>query len=907
MGNTRQDKIRYRFRWIVVGIYVAAALGALLGIHLGIASIDRNTANIARERGVEIFRLIELTRLWNARHGGVYVPVAEETLPNPYLKAPLRDLTDQTGRALTMVNPAYTTRQLSELAEQSLGARFHITSLNPIRPANAPDPWEKESLVLFETRGAGDRLGFFPQGQGTVTSPTYRYMAPLKVTPPCMSCHAVQGYKVGDIRGGISVTMPAVDLVKAAAASRAQLITMYVAGFALVGVLGHLVAWLVSRSMHDLEAAQLRYQTVADYTYNWETWVDPAGNWVYCSPACERISGYPPQDFMARPDLFLELVHPEDRDSVATHLMEVRQATTDPRVLQFRLVRRDGQMVWIEHTCQPVFDAEGRYIGQRASNQDITARHEVEDALVVAKEAAETANVAKSAFLANMSHEIRTPLNAISGMSHLIRRGGLNAKQSQQMDRVEVAGQHLLKIINDVLDLSKIEAGKFALDSVSLRLESLAANVVSMLKERAQAKGLQLNTEIAPLPYSLLGDPTRLQQALLNYATNAIKFTETGRVTLRIKPVEDADEHVLVRFEVEDTGIGIDAETLPRLFNVFEQADNSTTRKYGGTGLGLAITRRLAMQMGGDAGAQSTLGVGSTFWFTARLRKGQAAASGSNPSDKPAETRLREEFRGRRILLVDDEPVNREVALMLLDDVGLAADVAVDGADALDKVTRNPPYHLILMDMQMPNMDGLEATRHLRAMHGGSRIPIVAMTANAYAEDRVRCMEAGMDDFIAKPVDPDILYETLLKWLSAPSDDPRAVGRHGVRWDERLSVGNTLLDSQHQHLLAQCNLIAECIVDNSEQGNAQFHDILNALVRYAQEHFKTEETLMAQGGYPDLEAHKREHAEFEERLAEFLSSASLGHLDKAGLQRLLNDWLADHILRSDQLYRPYLT
>lgn len=390
-------------------------------------------------------------------------------------------------------------------------------------------------------------------------------------------------------------------------------------------------------------------------------------------------------------------------------------------------------------------------------------------ALSIAKEAAEAANRAKTAFLANMSHELRTPMNAIMGMTDLALRRASDERQRDQLTKVVQASSHLLGVINDILDISKIEADRLLLENTAFRLGTVFDNLRPLVEGQAADKGLQFAIDLSPelADLSLAGDPLRLGQILLNLTANAIKFTAVGRVDVAVARLVDDANRVSLRFTIRDTGIGIAPADLARLFNAFQQADSSTTRRYGGTGLGLAISRSLARMMGGDITVDSRPGVGSVFILTVTLDKAATPASEGVPRSRRqvAEAMLRARCAGRRILLVEDEPINREVARELLQMAGLLVDLAEDGGQAVAKV-REGAYDLILMDMLMPNMNGIEATRAIRALPGGADVPILAMTANAFSEDRQHCFEAGMNDHISKPVKPERLFEAILQWLS---------------------------------------------------------------------------------------------------------------------------------------------
>ncbi|WP_442769331.1 response regulator [Zoogloea ramigera] len=385
-----------------------------------------------------------------------------------------------------------------------------------------------------------------------------------------------------------------------------------------------------------------------------------------------------------------------------------------------------------------------------------------------AARSAEAARQAKSRYLATVSHEIRTPLDAIIGLTHLAGLAASSERQRKLLQQSSQSAQHLMQITNDVLDLAKIESGKFAIVHADFSLEQVIDSALAMIRQKADDKGLALAVSIAPpLRGPVVGDALRIRQMLLNYLGNAVKFTETGTITCRAVPLAEAGGQITLRIEIEDSGKGIDAGRLAQLFQPFEQAEAGIALNCG-TGLGLAVTRRLAELMGGSAGATSEPGRGSRFWFTVQLMRGEPTAhtapSGSTDLAATALHALKASCAGARVLVVEDEPINLAVMLALLQSAFRHTHFAKDGEGAI-ALARHTRFDLILMDMQLPGLDGAAASRQIRALPLNATTPIIAITANACEEDRQTCLAAGMSDFLTKPVAPERLYSAARRWL----------------------------------------------------------------------------------------------------------------------------------------------
>ena len=538
--------------------------------------------------------------------------------------------------------------------------------------------------------------------------------------------------------------------------------------------------WQVKRKTHALQSSEQRLRTILDSLDACIYLKDRQGRYLFANQAVLDLWQVSLDEVTGQTDD--RFFDPQTVAKIREYDQQVFEHGQSVRREEVNTVPVSGRTIVYQSTKLPLRNEDGSIDGLCGISVDVTERKQAADELArsrdhleeevalrtrelkEAKETAEAASLAKSSFLANMSHEIRTPMNAMIGMMTLARRNVTDKTTRGQLDKAANAAEHLLSVLNAILDISKIEADRLTLEKTSFNLGELLNDLESLMSYKAAEKRLSFSIDIpgALSAATFQGDPMRLRQILVNLVGNAIKFTPAGSVNIQVR----RDERALLHFAVRDSGIGIAPDDQPRLFSAFEQGDGSTTRKYGGTGLGLVICKRLVGMMGGQIGVESRLGTGCTFWFTLPLPEAttDAVSPASTFSIGSAEVQLKRNHPGARILLVEDEPINREVACILLEDVGLSVDLAGDGQQAVDKAASGS-YDLILMDMQMPVMNGLDATRAIRILPEHANTPILAMTANAFEEDRQACLDAGMNDHISKPVVPERLYQALLLWL----------------------------------------------------------------------------------------------------------------------------------------------
>ena len=523
---------------------------------------------------------------------------------------------------------------------------------------------------------------------------------------------------------------------------------------------GHLQAR--DQTIRELEAQ--RYQAlvrnIPGVTFRFR--VDGQEKLEFVSDAVLALSGHPPEYFETNLDRFRELLSPEDWAVRREAIVQATRTRTAWQ-LEYRVGHRDGTTRWAQERGQASFEND-LPVFLDGIILDITAEKEAEEELRQARIAADAANRAKSDFLANMSHEIRTPMNAIIGLTHLALKTELNVKQRDYLDKVYSSAQSLLGIINDVLDFSKIEAGMLEIEQIEFRLDEVLQNLSNLLSGKAEESGLELIMHRSPeVPDRLIGDPLRLGQVLINLTNNAIKFTKQGEVVVKIELLASQDEEVTLGFRVSDTGIGMTAEQMSRLFQSFSQADTSTTRHYGGTGLGLAISQRLTGLMGGVIEVQSEPGVGSTFGFSASFGLGRGTES---------EKRATQDLRGMKVLIVDDNSTSREILSEMVSAFSFEPTVVSSGGEALEQLARNE-FGLVLMDWKMPGMSGIETVQRLRS-DLSSPPPVIMVTNYGREEVRVQAERVGVDGFLIKPITPSLLFDAVVRVFSTDGDGPTA-------------------------------------------------------------------------------------------------------------------------------------
>lgn len=730
---------------------------------LGLFSFDtykrmEATREVALDQARSYINKDQVLRTWATKQGGIYVPVSDEVQPNPYLTmVEERDIQTPSGKQLTLVNPAYLLRLVTNHQVKTYGLHGHLTSLNLLNPNNKPSTWERKALESFQN-GQREYITFEEEGG----EPYLHYMQAIEVKPGCLKCHGIQGYKVGDIRGGLSVNLPMQPFYADQTASLSvDAATHFL--FWLIGLLGlHFGIERMHRLAAQAQSSALQLSEIANAVGEGVIVQDKAGSLIMANPMACEILGWSNEELQGQP--VCELLHQTPLEANQCEFCQAALAGETKRVDNATFFTKEGNKLPVSFIATPL-KSEGKTTGTVILFQDVTQRLRYEEGLEEARLRAEEASRAKSNFLSVMTHELRTPLNGILGVASFLKDLDVDEELRENLEIINESGKSLLQVINDIFDFSRIEAKRLEVELKPFDLEERMTELLQLFRPSARAKGLQLNLELPePAIGSLLGDADLLVRVISNLLANAIKFTHQGEVNLEIERQLEDPAMLRLRFIVSDTGIGIAEKDYEQIFNYFSQVDASDSRSYGGTGLGLTIVKGLVELLGGSIGVESRLGEGSRFWVDLDFsRVIDSPVSEETPTKKQESKKP-----GLPILLVEDNPMNQKMMQKLFEKRGLNAEIAENGAIAVERV-KEKEYSLIMMDLSMPVMDGFEAAIQIRELEEqgqiSSRTPIVAVTALVSKESKDRCQRIGMDDFLPKPVRVEDMDAMLAKFL----------------------------------------------------------------------------------------------------------------------------------------------
>lgn len=781
----------YHLAGLAVAIWSAVVGGSL---YWNANEVNKEALALAMNTARATFLKDQAFRFWASKKGGVYVPPSADTPPNPYMAhIPERDVVTTGGKQLTLMNPAYMLRQMMDEYNELYGVRGRIVGIKTLNPNNKADPWEEQAIHAFE-RGA-EEVSEFTQLNG---KPYVRLIRPMIMTPDCLKCHAQLGYKVGDIRGGVSVSVP-LDSYTAPAKHHVQLLTATHGGIWVLGLIAIGAFTLRSKTRMEeresylatLKAANenlesrvnertallaqaketadqanqaksellLRMQTILENVVDGIITIDEHGTIESFNPAAERIFGHRAAEVIGHN---IKMLMPEPHRGNHDGYLARYKATHIPHIIgsgrELEGLRKDGSTFPLDlAVSEMMLDGTCHFTGIA---RDITQRKHTEADLVRAKEEAERANKAKSEFLSRMSHELRTPMNAILGFSQLLEsdpQAPLTPHQAESVHEILHGGHHLLELINEVLDLARIESGRIDLSLEPVEPEPLIRECMALIQPLANQRHITLALD--PTEGSFIqADRMRLRQILLNLLSNSVKYNREGG-SVHIACHTANDDHI--RITVQDTGNGITSGALPRLFQPFERMEPAYNN-IEGTGIGLALAKKLAEAMGGTIGVESIVGEGSTFWVEFPRAEGETTlpATATETTATPAVSSP--EYI---LLYIEDNPANLRLVqkiistrtqLMLLD--APSAELGLEIAKA-----HRPD--LILLDINLPGMDGFEALRHLQNNPATRDIPVIAITANAMERDIKHGLDAGFTDYLTKPLDIPRFLALLDKWL----------------------------------------------------------------------------------------------------------------------------------------------